>query len=82
MRLTIKEFSSKVGVDGPSATGFFKSMLKLGLAQDDGEGPKPARGRTPRVYKIDDSIAERVAKLNQDSRPETGNTNEVSSPEG
>lgn len=69
MRLTIKEFAEKVGVDGPAATGFVKTAVTLGLATDDGEGPKPARGRIPRVYKFDQALASRVSDLNQASTP-------------
>ena len=49
---TVKEFADKFGVSTVEANGLIKGLHLLEKAKIVGEGPKPARGRTPSVYEF------------------------------
>ena len=49
---TVKEFADKFGFSIVEANGLIKGLHLLEKAKIVGEGPKPARGRTPSVYEF------------------------------
>lgn len=59
--VTVSEVGEILGIEREAADGLVKTLLALGLAKERGTR-QVARGRSPKVYVVEEKAAEGLAK--------------------